>query len=425
MTLIRNLVLLAFALASGSAARADVFFVAEDGSGHFTDLPDAVAAANDGDVLVVKSGRYAGFTIQNKALDIVAEEASNVQVRGLVTIANLGSARSVTLTGMLLRGPLNQPPQVVPALRLTNNLGTVRVQGCDIEGRPGLPCMADAYGAPAVEIVSCFDVAFARCEIFGGAAGNFGPVGHGGYGGDAITCSNTRVALYDCLLLAGAGASTSLDCGGGPPNGGIAGPGGAAARLLWSPTTFFARTHLLGGDAGDSTNNTCPGSGLYLFGNSTATTIESNPIHGATAPGGTGGCVPQDVFLSPGTSVTPLPVTGRVLFGKRIIRENAAMRVEIAGEPGDLVSIYASERGGFTLNGTENGVNLLPADGSASQLATLTLDATGAARLMVPIPTLPAGTLAKRNLFQAVFRDLAGRIHHSTPATVIVLDSTL
>lgn len=415
---------LASAVAFGSNARADVYFVSEDGTGTFNDLPAAVAAANDGDVIVVKSGRYTGFTIANKALDIVAEEAATVQVRGLVTITNLGSARSVTLSGMVLRGPVNTPPNAVPALRLTNNLGTVRIQGCDIAGRAGISCNADAYGGPGVELVSCFDVAFARCTILGGQAGNFGPIGHGGYGGDALNCSNTRVAVYESMLVGGEGASSSLECG-GPGNGGSAGPGGSAARILWSPTTYFARTFLIGGPSGESTINTCPGSGLWLFGNSTATTIESTPVLGAIPPSGTGSCTPQDTVLSPGTSVTALPVTGRILFAKRIIREGSVMRVEIAGEAGDQVELYSSERGGFTTGPGVNGVNLLPSDGTATLLTSLTLPASGTARFMLPIPPLPAGSVAKRSLFQALIRDVAGRTHFSTPATVVVLDSTL
>ncbi len=423
MSYTRNL-LFVLALASSSLARAGVIVVADDGSGQFPDLPAAIAAAADGDIVLVKSGRYTGFTINNKSLDIVAEQGAAAILRSQVSIVQLNSTRSVTLTGLILRGPINTPPNALPALKLMNNLGSVRIQGCEITGRGGPLCQTDSYGAAGVEVVSCQDVCFARCGITGGAAGDFGPVGHGGYGGDGLSAWNSRIAIYDCTIVAGLGASSASECG-GAPNGGFAGAGGNAVRFLWSPNNFISRTFLLGGDCGASSVPSCPGAGIFLYGNSTVTTLQSPAAHGNPVPGGTSACTPVDVLVSPGTTYSPIAGDGRVLTSKRIVREGAILRIEFRGQPGDQVELEFGDRGGHVASNAWRGVNLVRGDSLMPLLQAGVIDANGELSLTWTIPDLGPGVRGRRLFLQALFHDASGTTTYSAPATVVVVDSTL
>lgn len=416
--------LLALALVSSSLAHAGVIVVADDGSGQFPDLPAAVAAAADGDIVLVKSGRYTGFTLNNKSLDIVAEQGAAAIIRSQVAIVQLSSARTVTLTGLILRGPINTPPNALPALKLMNNLGSVRVQGCEITGRGGPLCQTDSYGAAGAEIVSCQDVCFARCGITGGAAGDFGPVGHGGYGGDGLSGWNSRIALYDCTIVAGRGASSVSECG-APPSGGFAGAGGNAVRFLWSPNNFISRSLLLGGDCGTSSIASCPGSGIFLYGNSAVSTLESAPTHGNPVPGGASACTPQDVLVSPGTTYAPIAGEGRVLTSKRIVREGAILRIELGGQPGDQVELEFGDRGRHVQSNAWRGVHLVRGDNLMPLLQAGVIDANGELSLTWTIPDLGPGVRGRRLFLQALFHDASGTTTYSAPATVVVLDSTL
>src|SRR4030095_8132474 len=70
----------------------------DDGGGAgipFTQIGDAVAAAVDGDVILVKSGTYAPFTVDDKSLVIHAEQNATVSVSGTIPSRKLAASRSV------------------------------------------------------------------------------------------------------------------------------------------------------------------------------------------------------------------------------------------------------------------------------------------------------------------------------------------
>ncbi len=71
-------------LACAGAARAQGALLVVDAAGgpgsSFTSLADAVAAAADGDTLLVRSGAYAPFTIDGRTLIVVAAPGTSVVV---------------------------------------------------------------------------------------------------------------------------------------------------------------------------------------------------------------------------------------------------------------------------------------------------------------------------------------------------------
>ena len=67
-------------------ARADVLVVDAAGGGQYTDIQSAVLAAQDGDVVLVRTGVYGPFDVRAKALDIVAYEGADVRVVGTTRV---------------------------------------------------------------------------------------------------------------------------------------------------------------------------------------------------------------------------------------------------------------------------------------------------------------------------------------------------
>src|SRR5688572_7456427 len=56
-----------------TAARSDVVYVDASGSGQYTTIQPAVDAAVDGDVILVRSGTYPGFTIDQRRVFVIAD----------------------------------------------------------------------------------------------------------------------------------------------------------------------------------------------------------------------------------------------------------------------------------------------------------------------------------------------------------------
>jgi hypothetical protein len=153
--------------------------------------------------------------------------------------------------------------------------------------------------------------------------------------------------------------------------------------------------------------------------------IEGQIAHGAPAASGSNPCTPQDVIVSPGTTYSPLAGIGRVLTANRIVREGATLRLECAGQPGDVVELAFAERGRFALSNQWRGVSLLAASGPDLLLQAGTIDSSGGLSVAWPIPDLPNGLRARRVFFQAIFHEPNGTTTYSAPATVVMLDSTL
>lgn len=123
MSLGNQLASLAAGLALASPSLASTWIVDDDGGVgvHFTDLPPAIAAAVDGDVILVKPGAYNGFTSIGKAVKVLGEPG--VLVAGPIAIAQTPSTSVAALTDVALApGAL---------LTIVNCQGPVLVQRVD------------------------------------------------------------------------------------------------------------------------------------------------------------------------------------------------------------------------------------------------------------------------------------------------------
>jgi len=192
-------------------ARADASVLVVGSGQPFTQITTAVAAAQDGDTILVKSGWYAPFTIDGKGLTLVGDQGAIVFIGifGLLpqqsTVKNLTVGQTVVLRG--IDGPL----------ALFGNAGSVRLEGCSIVGQAGdcspLGCIP---ATPAVDVRNCAPVAITRSSLEGGAGGSYTVPGFDlcTNGAPGLAVENATVALYDTNL---AGGTSIGGCSGGVP----------------------------------------------------------------------------------------------------------------------------------------------------------------------------------------------------------------
>src|SRR6185295_13168121 len=108
-------------------AFAGVHIVDTTGRGDQLTIAAAVAAASDGDLVLVRSGTYAGFVVDDKALVITIDVGALVTIEGTIEIDNLAAGKSLVLAELLVHGTADASGSS-PALRLVNAAGRVRVE---------------------------------------------------------------------------------------------------------------------------------------------------------------------------------------------------------------------------------------------------------------------------------------------------------
>ena len=196
----------------------------------YPDLPEAVAAAVDGDVLLVRPGYYSGFTIDAKAIAIVADAGAVVTIGEPSAVRNLAAGQTVLLSGLSLPLPFG-----ASALTLANNAGRVRVERLDAHAAN----YVFSHSWYAVDIANCADASFVDCDLFG-RPGEYGGLGYGHGGEAALHAVSSSVALHDCNLSGGLGLHGFLN----PPSGPTAGAPGAAAFEGFDATLIARRLEL-------------------------------------------------------------------------------------------------------------------------------------------------------------------------------------
>jgi hypothetical protein len=203
---------------------------------NFTDLPPAVAAAQDGDTILVRAGSYSATTITGKALVIRGSGAASTQVASLV-------AGNVPASGHLL----------IAGMRASSGIGITGPARVVL-----LDCRAWGVSGQTAGSALVVDggalVHATRCELTGGnltsSGGSLVPAGHG-----AWVTTNSRLIATACTFRGGsASASTSS----WPTSGG-------SGVLVFGADVELAASDCFGGD-GNAANlsNAIGGSGVLV-----------------------------------------------------------------------------------------------------------------------------------------------------------------
>lgn len=374
----------ALMLAGGTAHAANQVLVvsAVPGPGiDFSHLQDAIDAASDGDIILVRSADSlpALATIDGKSLSVLGDPATSGVLVTVppIRVLHLAPTQKVVLRGLLLANGagMGQGAQ----LAIQGCEGPVFVEACSVATFSFIPL---AF-LPAVLIVNSSHVVLTLCAG-NGVPGITGSGAHPPAAG--LVAQNSAVTAYNCKFRGGAGAlamngapgalvlgSGSLFAAGGEYTGGAGGPG-----------TFAALGCVASGNGG---------AGILASGNSLTQLA-------VTAIGGLAGVDP------PGCSqvgVAGLPVevlTGssglvaeslRTLDISSPIHEGQPVTVTVKGTPGEPAQLLQSLApyglpvlawkgtlaGAFPL--TPIVLGIIPPSGEISFTAT------------VPVGSLPAG----------------------------------
>ena len=150
-------------------AQAQIWTVDDGGGADFTAIQSAVNAASTGDVVLVRDGDYAEFTLTGKGISILADEGATVRV--------LATAGSITThvnnvpagTRALLRGITFVPPQQLAGslVLIENNAGTVSLEDVVAEASTPLPFGYTTTQNETVKIVSSAAVTFVNTDVTG------------------------------------------------------------------------------------------------------------------------------------------------------------------------------------------------------------------------------------------------------------------
>lgn len=393
-----------FALATTalhSSARSDVIVVDESGGGDFVEIQEAVDAAGEGDLILLRPGHYGPFTIQDKGIHVAADEGAQVYVEAFV-VRDLAGGKVCSVSGVIASAASTAAPS---ALSLYDNLGAVWLQDC---------VFRKGYGsAPgdAVTIVGCANVVFGSCEIFASSSSASGA-------GIAVFGSN--VALYDSVVEGGRGPA-SLQ-------------GGAGLYAVTS-TLYLSASRIEGGDGFGPCSDFCEtpgdgGPGLALHAESEAYFVFTEFYGGLGGSSGLGlfcgycacGEDGPPTLVTTGSILIPLPGGPRGLDLPAVVREGESVHVHFAGLPGDSAYLPRALVSDFVLRPDLLGVQHLaaPLDGLGRLLGVL--PEGGQATVEFQAGSFGEQSHSSTVLLQLLTVDEGGQAALGTPRVVSFID---
>lgn len=337
-----------------ASARGDVIVVDEAGGGDFTHPGPAVAAALDGDIVLIRPGHYVGLDfpvdIDGKALSIIGDAGGTATIP-FVSVRNMPAGGTVALRNLtLVANPLVS--FLGATLAATSNAGVLFVEDCVIEGFVGSSANP---GFDAVRIDSSAGAVFTRCTLLGGAGDDTAqppfptPVTlFSSVGGRAARVDGSPVAFYDCLLVGGRGGDDLLFDNGGSDGG----PGVLAlgARVTLSGTT------VIGGPGGDGCD--LAQSATACRGGSAVTLSGTNPLLeqlDSDLQGGAGGTLDGGGQAADGAPTVVLSGTTLQHPGQAVgmhktapVRTGETATLTVTGPEGHLFGVFFSFGAGFT-----------------------------------------------------------------------------
>lgn len=418
--------LLVLALAA-PATRAELLTVGPVGD--HADIQSAVDAASDWDVILVASGTYAGFTIDDKRVCVAADTGAAVIVGGQVVVRDLAASRDAALVGLTIGTPDNS---ALPALHLLDNAGSVRVDDCALSGGWNTLFSDDPPGLGALVEASA-DVALSRSQCTGGSVGILRTGGAAG-----LEASASTVVLTDVVLIGGQGGQPF---GAGPAPGTDGGPGLRAAGCV----LFAARSTITGGMGGVGAygEDFIPpqvggtgGAGVELAGGAVLRRLGGSISGGAGGPGadalpfpgftdGIDGQPGPASVLTGGSSLVVVAGTPRGFHMPVPAREGEPIELSFQGLPGDLAAVFFGLDSSTFWKAGFHGHLLLDFASPTVLVIFGTVPASGELIIPLAFDDLGPGLEAVLVPFQAAFRDTAGVVTLGPPVSQVIVDGAL
>ena len=411
--------LLILALASPAFA-GGARIVEPTGTQNFATIGAAVAAAVDGDVILVGGGTYPGFTITAKSVSIHAVPGADVAVVSPVAIASLAADQTVVLAGIHVDLP--DPATSTPALSITNCAGTVRIERCAFRSADYFTWLCGTLqpGAPGVLVTGSPRVAFQSTQTKGGRGEGLDPFefplcAPAAPGGAGLVANTSTVALYDCTILGGQGG----------PSEGTIGRGGPGLAL-GAATVFTSNGWIEGGRGGTSLLQ-IPGAHGAQGGDAVTFAAASTlyDVSGAFVPGGggagSGGAGPSGANFVGGAPIA-LAGPARIASVTPLVQADlSTAAVSYHGGVGEQALMLGSLAPAFALSPVVHGTWLVQRSMLLPIVALGATDGQGNLAATLAIPDLPAGSLLQRRHLQSAVRS-QGMIWLGSQASTVILD---
>lgn len=312
-TLFGLLALALFATPPTQAATQErTWFVAQGFEfGHHAEVQAAVDAAGEGDLIVVRPGHYAPFTVAGKSLTIVAEAPRTVWFTALtghaIEVRDLGASQSVVLRDLVaLRGSNDTSATV----RVANAAGEVRFEGLlaghdagwpgqrslELEGSGDFTAVESGFAQGVLAVEST--ASFVDCRLQGAQGRDCSAIGLATAGSPGVEVIGGSVLVADSVVRGGDGGAGDLvviccDATGGP-----------GARLSGFGTTLTVRDSVV---ASGST-----GGGLACAIGSPAYDVQSGLVLTESGATPTGGFASEWAQVTGTSAVTLRADTGQV-----------------------------------------------------------------------------------------------------------------
>ena len=287
--------------------------------GAYLDIQAAIDAASPGDLVLVETGTYPGFSVSGKGLTVAADSGAVVEVDDFSGIGSVPFGSEVVLSGMTITF---EPAlfQMFPfdALAIGNCQGHVLLQDMTIVGEP-----------QAVRVFDSESVAFVNCDLTS--------VNDGGAG---IFIQDSHVFLHDSRIQAGVGSA-------GTPFGGSGFEGGAGIDVLAGSTALVVGCDVTGGMGGPPypfhpTAGAADGGPAVRAGGLPG---EVPPVlaYDSTFTGGPGGVdgtlVADDgpEYFGPPGAFVQLPNTARRILLDPVVRAGEQSSKTFTGDPFDFL----------------------------------------------------------------------------------------
>ena len=363
--MLRSCTLLTVLLSAPLASAQQTWIVDASGSSgsHFTDIPPAIAAASDGDVIRVRAGQYSTFRIAGKSLRIIGDSRL-VTIGGIgqVVIESISGQQRVYLQSMTIAPDQSSTPHMIRAC-----LGEVVIR--DVQFVSGNSAVSGTYDDNRLFIDRCGQVHLHDCEFGSLGTNSFTRTemvsldqsfcqmarttieapGRGLFlrqiEGKGMSLTNSDVFLVDCTVTGSDIGLYQLGSFGIPPTG------GAAISTSASNLTVF-RGVIRGGTGGDNSGLGMAiggdgGPGIELLAASTVRCEGMSPSGGAGGTGTTHGA-PGPPFVSGATSSITINATSQppvaAFVGSQTIPSTVMLQVDATNGSPTLIAISLNHR---------------------------------------------------------------------------------
>ncbi len=408
------------ALSTPLPAFAGVLIVDPGGAQGYAHIQAAIDAAEDGDVILVRSGDYGGFTLHQRSLAVLADVNAKVKVTGSVIVTDTPQDGVVLLGGLELQGQnWTAGPAGQVALWIADCPGFVRVESCTITGGAGviLSACGATPGGPGCVVEDSARVAFSDCTLWGGmGGGDILSTCIGGAGGRGLRAEASELALYDCSVLGGQGGWADVYS-----SGTVGGMGGAGSELLGTEM-LASNTSFRGGSGHTGFSGGDGGAGLLV-----QTGAEAHLLD-CLLQGGDGGPGDQGPDGDPGPpsagngTISMLAGQARRFSAATLASDAGSVSVEVEGASGDSIWILASSAPAHALALPLSGAWLAGRPVFLPKAPAAVLGPTGKASVTLHLPDLPLG-LPSRSLFLQGFAvDASGKTTLGSPLHLSLLN---